>query len=57
MIETWNLKKEIGSSSCQCSVTSIGRGKKFRKVYFEFRTSQELREEVLARTLVIPRPR
>ena len=27
------------------------------KVYFEFRTSQELREEVLARTLVILRPK
>ena len=30
---------------------------KFRKVHFEFWTRQELREEVLARTLVNPRPR
>ena len=31
--------------------------RKFRKVYLEFRRSHELREEIVARTLVIPRPR
>ena len=35
----------------------VDKERKFRKVYFEFRTSQELREQFLARTLVILRPR
>ena len=35
----------------------LNEERKFWKVYFEFRTRKELREEVLARTLVIPWPR
>ena len=56
-IKTLNLENmKNRSSSCQCSMASIGRERKFRKVYFEFRTNHELREEILARTLDIPRP-
>ena len=56
-LETLNLKSlKIESSSCQCSMTSIGKGFEIQKEYFKFRTSQEFREEIPARTLDIPRP-
>ena len=34
----------------------VDTDRKFREMFFKFRTSQELREEILARTLDIPRP-
>ena len=48
---SWQFLKDK-SSSCECWMT-----RKFRKMHVEFRTSRELREEILARTLVILRPK
>ena len=44
-----NLKIEL--FSCQCSMTSIGHEKERRKLCFECRKSQDVREEILAWTL------
>ena len=56
-IETLNIKKlNIESSSCQCSMTSNGQRKEKKKIAFKFRKSQDVREEILAGTLDIPRP-
>ena len=57
-IETLNLKiLMIGSSACQCSMTSIGQREAFQKDVLQFRTCQELRGEIPAGTLDIPWPR
>ena len=50
--ETLNLKKsQTGTSSCQCSTTSIGQRKDMMEFVFRIRKSQGLREEILAGTL------
>ena len=48
---TLNLRNsETGSSSCECSTTSIGQEKRIRwNVYSEFRKSQGIREKILQR--------
>ena len=56
-IETLNLKiLKDESSSCQCSMTSNGQREEIRKFVLQIQKSQGVCEEILARTLDIPRP-
>ena len=52
-VEHRTCNSQTGSSSCQCSTTSIGQRKRWN-LYFEFR-SQGIRAEILAGTLDVSR--
>ena len=48
-----NLKIEL--SSCQCSTISNGQRKETKRILFQIQKSQDVREEILGRTLDFPR--
>ena len=53
---TVNLRNsQIASSSCPCSTILQGKKRKRWDLYFDFRKSQDVREEILAGTLEVPR--
>ena len=53
---TWNLRdSQTGSSSCQCSTTSIGQEKETMEFVFRIQKSQGIREKILAGTLDVSR--
>ena len=55
-IETLNLESlKIELSSCQCSTISNGQRKETKRILFQFQKSQDVREEILGRTLDFPR--